>query len=1690
MSNDGTENPILDEVIDSPAEVVPIINKSEEDIIKESENITEENINKESENTTTEDDDVLFIGDRITINSEKHGKCTGTIYYLNSDDSLRIMPDGTSSILIDFPFVDGEFDPELKIYTDSDGNLDITRHEKGPHTSFVKLQSFRVNQILDGIKSNGTPVGKYKVININEKDDRIVLEKDGNEITISFDFQGIPRGEEFDILRISPVISTINSKEEVQEDKPIEEENNIEEFEEFELPDIVRVETILAEERIYPEISQKSDLKVDLLSYLDTTGQKNPKNVKAIRAIVELFSSLKNSIIKRKLDGSIEGEEQISLQTLNDILTNRNVPIVRPVLDTKRIIMSELPSESDIDLENILIRNLGDVIKYSDEYLRNLGDIPPGEDGTGMPRWFQALNNYFQKYPLGDYYPSLGYSFKEDGEYFRGEIPGSENLEGLNGDNYEGELPKDFISKINQSLRRGHGPTERGLVKGGTEVVIPSDKAPLKGYVIFPYRAVISGYIGAIRTGTLWDIILRSMSEYTMDISDKKSESTKLSDDTIIKTRAIWMSKILENLGGISEIRDAQNILYLDSSNPSLVNIPFSVYLEMILKTIVIGGPGDLIRIKSDLGISEIELTIEQEQIVLKRVDEIIQSVRTMIRQIREKPLSTTPPTLQPLLDNKYIDEIAELFEGEKNLNVLYNKIQKLLPGYKNIDLATFGYLFKYNQDYLLACLSKNTLSSKRERILFNYNEILTILHNKNQERELERNKGYPPQPNPCTHTNNLTIIRKVKNSQERIELLKIFLKNYKGERRENWIYCTVCDKQLICHHEVLQIQQFIHPREHDAIQKEIVLGYAGGKFGKNYICRNCGLPISEMDYDTSIEYDDEGKPMSGRSELVDQDEIDREELELLLGPRIEKVQEIDFESNIKTECYKIAKVICNRIGISMDGNAYRQLVDRSDSTIQQELLDENTYKTLGRKEAYPRYVTGNKITIIAAYILIEIQSKIPNYTIDYVLEGCKPGFSGYPLVEDSNPESEDVSIGINYIICALASFYPTFTSEKEKAPRLADIWLNGFHKIKDIKLRTAYIKQLLIKYINLILQKDSKVQDDLEKKRKYIRNLYGDDAVKGKQSEKISSWFLPRIGQITEPVIEVGVKGQVGEEQQADTWIRGINALAKKSAIIIKGNPYAETSCCHTKIHEPGQFIKTSDLPLLPIRYNLKRTFARQSILYPSFIPRPIQESIGELSLDLSYRVFIQVCWKGPRVGKAHEFGYDNKCSWCDLEVPTEYLYPDVSLSNPGWKDKNIQKEEEKQSEKETKLKEEIKLSFTNQGISLDTEESLQNILDSAHKNTQFNIYISPSITQSSEFLLKIGSIDSIPVESWLERIQKVMVNLEDTGPEATPVGIALALQPLEEGISKAEEGIKTKLGSIGPAIYSYLYRILSQDVESILEIIRSYLLVPLQRIRIRYDSEVILRLPEQYRKGTSEKLSEDHVHELEEILMKHTRYLQKYNEGTILPTSSLGQLKIDYFIEQITTILEYSSELRISRMQFSNKITLVHMDMFLKMIMRVVLFGTVWDLLNPQFIPEIEENIDFSSERDTVHNSLKNLFRDLIIQYEEEKISYNPTEVREKIAEAKEKEKQGFIQIFDNLPDEERQIELIKKRARIGRWAQGNGKLAYSYDPDDYDRRRQEMEPENAYQIDVDVGAEEGYDGQDAQQKEEGEE
>ena len=1625
-----------------------------------------------------EEEALLFIGDRIGINSLKNGKIIGHIYFLN-DNMMRIMPDGTTNILIDFPIVNGEFDPDLGILTDSSGDLDITRYEKGPRVGFIKLHSFRVDQVLNAITADGKQVGKYTITDINENDDKMIIEnKETNEIiNLNFAFQGIPLEEPFGILRIAPEETKPEEvpaePEVVAEDK--EEEND--DFEEFELPDIAQVETIQAEERIYPEISQKSDFKEDLLSFLDAASRKNPLTIRRIRTLVEMFSSLKNSIIKRDTAGFVQGEEKISLSTMNDILLGRNVPIIRPVLEAKRVIVSERFGEAEIDSEQTTVRQLEKIITLSEEHLRLQGGIPPNEE---YPRWFQALNSYFRKFPLGIEYSSNGYSFDKDSEYFRSGMPviAVDNKEiktqisGLtklgDEDTYD---PQDYITDIKQSLNRGHGPTVRGLVKGGTEIVIPADQAPVIGYLLFPYRAVLSGYLGAIRTGVLWESILRSSSDFTINNEKYKS---------------IWMEKILENLGGVSEIKDAQNILYLESGS---INVSFSIYLKMILDTIIVRGPGDLTSLKSDLGISDMELTVEQDNLIRARIEEVIASLRTMIRIMRS---STTKITiaLNPILENSMIvKNINDIASQNTELFILLKQFTERTPGYKDIDVATFGYIYSKAQDYLIACLSKNTKAIESEHIKYKRTQLQQILMNAYKERDLESKKGAPPEPNPCVHTNNLTIIRKIKEPTERVALLSKFLMKFKGAREENWINCNVCDKHLICHHELLQIKQFNRPREHAAIQKEIVLGYAGGTFGRHYICRNCGLPIADMEYDTSIEYDDSGKPMSGSSELVDEDAIEKEELELMFGPQVEKQREIEFETPLKTEIYRISRIICDRIGVSLSDISYRQIVDRGDSILRQTIVSEAIYKEKQKEiKTYKKYVTRSKIALSAALVLISVQTHIPDYVI-IPMEGCKAGIGGYPLIPDAKPDIQEQSTGIHYIVCALLDFFPQFTGP------LAEIWSNGFQTIVKKTDREKNITQYIIQALKYILEKDSKVHTELDKKRRYLEDIYGSGATTVRVSESITPGFLPRMEGVlnatenaaNEPSIAEGIKK--GNAYLADTWIRAVNRVIESNTTVVKGNPYAVVSCCPSPITEPGSFWKSLSLPNVPENIYVPRGFLRQSTLYTSFIPRDLIQSMAEPSLDLAYRVFLQVCWQGPRTGYAHELGYDNKCDWCGLEIPTEYLYPDIPLSNPSWGSKKIADEEEKEELKQQQLIENIKLSFTNQGIAF-TQESLQAILDNSHNHTIFKTYYSPAPINSEKLLNNIGSIEEAPVVNWNKILNETIIAVKSLGSSDDRIAIAGALQGLREGIMEAELLVKERMEEI---LYNLLKKILKESPEAILEIIRSYLLIPIQRIYSKYERDMNLDLPSQYKKGTSDKLSDDHIKELTTIINNHTNYLVVYNDS-IIQTSDLGQIKLGYYVEQVSALMNFSSELRISRMQFDNKLTQVQMEMFLTEILRVILFGPLADLLNPDFTPALEEEYDLSSEKDALHSEIRKFIRDLLIQYDRERLSYNPAEVREKIAEAKEVEKQGFIRKFDVLDDEDRQIELIKKRLKIGRWAQGNGKLAYSYDPDNWDRMRTERDSNYEFQGQI-MGPEEGvdgegYDGQDDQQKEEGEE
>lgn len=1592
----------------------------------------------------------IGVGDKIGIQSKKYGTISGRIYYI-SDDLIRIIPDGASDVLYDFPIVDGELEE------------DITFYEKGPRISFIELQGFRTGQEVEAIDATRNVIGTYEITNVNDITDVIELKhkETGDIKTLVFDGQGIPREEAFIILRILPDMlpntgTEAKTEEEVKTEANEGEEVEVEaeaEIEEFELPPIEQVEIILAQERVYPEITQKSEFLADLLFLEDT---KNPKISQKMFKLVEVFSTLKNSIIKRKKDGNIEGEEKISVSTLLDFLEKPNLPIVRPVLTTKRIIMTEFPDEEENDLEQVLIRRLDKYIDESNEYLNSMNTRPVSE--IGLPRWFTTLEQYFTKYPLGDSYSNNGdYSFSEDGEYFRNFEPGSSKLRGLvrpeaTGENtYEGLSPEEFIGPIEASLRRGHGPTVRGLVKGGTEVVHSGDRAFINGHVIFPYSAITNGYIGAIRSGILWNTVLRSSLNTTTN-----------------------MQQILKKYDGISNILDAQNILFLQSE--TAVRILFQDYLKMILDTTIVQGPGDLIPVKYDLGIQEMEFNAEQSAIIEERVREVIASFRSFISSKRET-IDQITPVMQSILGDEYTEELKRSIGLYTHLKEKLPVLEKRLSNYKDIDIAIFLFLYNTSQNYFLSCLSKNPKTIDENLKKYARDILLKQLKDRMLEYKLEQEKGVPPQPNPCEHTDILTQIRKIKDSTERIQALTKFVQEYKGGREENWILCggrpgvPGCGQHLICHHELLQIQQYLHPREHQAIQKEIVLGYAGGTFGKNYICRNCGLPIAEMEYDMHVEFDDEGKPLMGRSELVDQEEADKKDLEELFGTDYE-TSELTFATKLSTEFYKIAIVICNCIGVAFDSATYLKLVERTEIFARQDIPSEAVYSKGGGKN-YAAYVTRMKISIVAVFILLEIQCKTPDYKIQYVFDGCvakdgcKHGFSGFPLVSDANPENEEESIGLHYITYVLSEFYPSFQQGSEQDA----IWKEGFHLTKNKTQRRINVKNFIVANLKNILEKDTGISRELELKRKYLEQTIGGS--KGRPGDKIPRNFLPRMEVNTDaiansPTVEAGIKVK-DEEHLADAWIRTVHEYAKETTLVMKGNPFAETFCCPSKLTEPGGFLREKALPELIPKSPVRRTFA--STLHSLFIPRELQESIGEPSLELAYRVFLQVCWKGSRIGKTHELGHDNKCYWCDIEILNEYLYPDIYLEDPSWKPKRVQEEKEKQNADATMLESKIITSFETQGIPCTDKTGFQNILDASHKRTEFKDYKSPFLIPSLELIRRIVTIDYPPFENYQVTVIQTIENLKKLGDNSDSVSIANALHPMYDGMKIQEEYFKSKLGD---KAYTFINNIIRDEThEAIIEIIRSYFLIPLQRIHTGYTVEEKMLVPKQYTKGKYE-FSENHIKELNDIMLEHTAYDIQLEDDILL-------VKLDYFTNQVSSMLQYASEMRVSRIQDDIHITKDQKSSLLKAILYVTIFGPLYNLLNASFIPETEEELD-DTNTFVVHNELLKIVKTCVQKLFKERIVYNPTQVREEIAKAKEREKQGIVRRrFDSKDSALRQIEIIKKRLGTGDWAIGGTKLVYSYDADQWDKNRVENIDNVMHETGNLEGEGEGYDTYD---------
>lgn len=1616
-----------------------------------------------------DDSPPIVLGDRWQFTTRRYGDVIGVIYYNDGESEIRVLPDGLSNQLIILPLEDGDFAPDLGIIGAP------RRLHQGPQVGFAEYMGFRVDQILRSFTAAGEPAAEFKVVAVNAKDDRIEVEDStGARRTLNFGEVGVQEPD-FQVLMIQPQeedeeeLTPEQLAEEqakrvraqlqgAEEAAALGEEVAEDDFLDQELPEAQAIQIAAMDQSqvIYDEVQQKGELLSDLLSMLDTISQQNPLYIKRTRALVEMASALKNSIVARAADGAPDGEYDPSVHTLDQVLQNKTVPIARPVLNSKRVCVFEGTDEEPNppeDPEQLQYTSLYENTDEATERLNALFGLPPGEAGIGTPRWFQAVQQYFKTYALGDAYQSGDYKFEHDAEFFRTAAPGDADIMGLDEGvgtvinkqgqrtNMLGVTTKDLndaVAPLEQSYRRAHGPTLRPQTRGGVEIAVPADQGKLKGHVVFPYKAVLSGEIGAIRSSRLWQDIYRAHA---------------------IKS---WMQKLVESLGGVQREPDAQQIMYLDVSDPTRTNVEFAAYLKTILDQIVVKGPGDVAPVKKHLGIEDTEPDMAQQEVIQRRVMEVLASLRTALHNAAEKAAAQKePPVLRPVLpESQFTQRSLDTIKTEKMLDELYKSMASRTPGYKQVDVAITALFLKTAQDYFTAAIAGNARNLEVERVRMTRQRLREVLDAAIKKQELLQNKGQPPVRNPCEHVSALNQIRRVDNDTQRMALLTKFVQKFAPGRADNWMVCGNCNQHLICHHEVLQIQQFLNPREFDVIQREIVLNYAGGTFGSKHICRNCGLPIAELGFDTSLEFDDEGRPMMGRDVLVDKDALEDENLRVALGVPVEVPQEITFDTPQKTEFYQVLRVLLDLMGVSFDGPTIKKVVEQAESAAASFFANKKQYIAEAKKNpkrlVYERYNAMEKIALTAALLLIEIQTHKPDYVVRYVVEGCTPGFRGFPIQADADPNSAEQSVGINYLACALTGLV------RRDSP-----WESGFQTVTQLQTRKQYIMKMLVNFVTKVAETTA-VQEALETKREYIREMFGAAAASGRPSEKIPSGFLPHMKDADEAALSAasqastpegvrqGDQNGIGQIQIAEAWIREANDYAKKTANVIIGNPFAETSCCVSPLGNPGQFWNSHAMPPLPVRHALKISTARQSVLYgETYKPRPLQPFNATPSENDYFRVFLKLCYRGARIGLPHEIGYDNTCDWCGIAIPSTYLYPDVNK----YGDPVVNEDE-------------VRVTFAQQGVEINPQ-TFQALLDAAHERTVWSPYIAALPRTPQQVIDSIGDLEHPPIPNWLDSIHEAEDGLRTLADDQaiSQVQIAAKLEPLAGQI---EETVEKLRGILKPKPFQVLQAICELPAAQVFEVMRTYFLVPAQRILQRYNTASV-KMPPRF------KLSSAHAEEMTAILTNHIDYLkfvdevfatQTDDEGDEVYINGVAQAKMKNFVDDLAVILKQSEELRLSRVKFSKNVAdqannlqrgmpLALIAPFLQELVRVLVIGTVGHLLDSDINPRDEEGNEVEDEDAGNSYVIISKFVEFMLdKYTKERLAYNPQEVRQRIEAAKEAEKQRFISDLDRLTEDERRVELMKKRYGIGRWAIGGTKLVWQYDKDQWDKNREELQ------------------------------
>jgi hypothetical protein len=1659
---------------------------------------------------------VIQLGDRVIIDSTAHGFVVGTVYY-RSGELIRVKPDGASNQLIDFQrLYDGrrdEFDPLLEVKA-----AYILTKRLFP--DFIRQQMFEVGQTITAI-SELNRMTKYTLTKMNKDEDSIVLtDTTGSEFEIKFSHVGIDPETDIKILKITgapkPIqLADVAEEEEAEGEAEGEEEEDEEEGEEAEevmppsgfrvtilgtvqLPKIKAYKEEASSKLLIPQNIQKSDALNDMIGMLDPDLQRDEQAQREIRIMVETMFHMKNAIINYNEDGTFKSVKEISPTSLIDLmrLSKNDIPLGRAVLSvSKRLFI-------DPELNGQEEEEEGDAVALPPEGITMVNELSEWDRmDTGPPAFAASVvhtadgqaniiahydkeQRFYGSYerpwtPLSETVPVI--ENKSDTTFFRLDLPqppvvkkkatdkkekeekveveeeeedgeGVEDAENdytLNGylkskprPSPREPRPHPALGKLPFGQERALTTTFRKGAKAQKQILMPAEEASILYYLLFPES--VGRTLGTTRSGQL-----------SLDSARGKAPLQ-------------IMSQILTRLGGIKEDPTPQTIVALGVEGSTLGNIPLVEYFKGM--NIPGMGIGDTLTTLEDFGLAKFEFTPVFLEMLVSKLRTYQNQLKATLQELGVAalvlPAEATPnpmiPLDSPILSSLPLDDAILATEAAH--------FRSRNPTLQKSDIALVADFLRTHADYYQAIIGGQQLLIAEADLSERQSIRLTKIEMERRLKERRTEVGDVPHPNLCEHVGNLRTIRKIENEQEKYYYLTKFFAKYQGGRKDdNWIDCTICKKNLLCVHERLLLQAYLNPLDKPALLKQLNLNFSGGVFQGHYICRACGQPIQPIGYDTNLQFDDEGRPMSGRAELVDQDALTDREIEIALGVAFAPVEEIPFTGD-QLVYYKIVRLLAERIGIYMEQNRYRMVIERLQGYLNSlPSREEHREAQEKAREAaaaegrpykpgnYDAVINRNTVGAAAMYLLIEIQTHIPNYESKFTLPGCVAGFGGFPLTGSLEADEE----GIVYMACNIS------TIANDEAP-----WnKTGYQAVRDREKRQTAIVRQLKTILKQIISDNAIIQREIVKKNLYLLGLQGK-----KEGEELAQTedSVP-VGFLPDMVVPVGVDAANDEEGAfnaaaaaaaaaaannqrgvARAWIRQGHLLAKTTANVIRGSLFSEITCCKVNITTPGQFWDSKgDMPKLPDRQITPLLRARSQQVH--FEPRREEGGVVEVDADKTYVLFLKFCFTGDRIGYPHEPGLTNLCPHCGFQFPGH-----PSVVDPGEGARAIKAVPE-----------------------LDTSlEGCQTLLDKVHNHNLVDLYVLPGIEPFSEILISFAGIEPPPFAGWNNLFSSTMRALQALGNGSLNRGeMVEALGPLSNRVAELEDEVK---GRIHPKVSSKMDLLTGFPWQRFVQIIETYFVVPIQKIVSDFN------IGQQSKFTVPKDFSREHKALLEKVVNNENELIKRFQRKH---PSNFTLSKLQQYLKQMSAILMFKDKLRMEL--FPGR-----MESF-QYIQQALLFGPLSELFDSNILPPgvVEIAADIARRRMGIGAvpanenddnpiavstmaaaaaegtsaisaalstaaaaagtngtaQLVSFINETFMKLFAERLAFDDEQLRQIIQDRNEKELRRILDRKTAMSDEERAVDGMLQSRGMGDWAVIRADL---YSSDQFDRERQQNE------------------------------